>query len=29
MAIINTLQKCLESPYLFADKDAPRGSGTS
>jgi uncharacterized protein (UPF0332 family) len=23
MAIINTLQKCLDSPYLFADKDAP------
>lgn len=23
MAIINTLQKCLESPYLFEDKDAP------
>ena len=24
MAIINTLQKCLESPYLFEDKDAPK-----
>ncbi len=23
MAIINTLQKCLDSPYLFEDKDAP------
>jgi uncharacterized protein (UPF0332 family) len=23
MAIINTLKKCLESPYLFEDKDAP------
>ena len=23
MAIINTLQKCLESPYLFEDKEAP------
>jgi uncharacterized protein (UPF0332 family) len=23
MAIINTLSKCLESPYLFEDKDAP------
>src|SRR5436305_12661531 len=22
MAIINTFQKCLESPYLFEDKDA-------
>jgi uncharacterized protein (UPF0332 family) len=22
MAIINTFQKCLDSPYLFADKDA-------
>ena len=22
MAIINTLQKCLDSPYLFEDKDA-------
>src|SRR5262249_45123320 len=23
MAIINTLQKCLNSPYLFEDKEAP------
>ena len=23
MAIINTLQKCLDSPYLFEDKEAP------
>lgn len=23
MAIVNTLQKCLESPYLFEDKEAP------
>lgn len=23
MAIINTLEKCLESPYLFEDKEAP------
>ncbi len=23
MAITNTLQKCLESPYLFADAEAP------
>lgn len=23
MAIINTLEKCLESPYLFKDDDAP------
>jgi len=23
MAIINTLQKCLDSPYLFKDDDAP------
>src|SRR3954470_23529330 len=23
MAIVNTLQKCLDSPYLFEDKDAP------
>lgn len=23
MAIINTLQKCLESPYLFEDQEAP------
>lgn len=23
MAIINTLQKCLDSPYLFADAEAP------
>jgi hypothetical protein len=24
MAIINTLHKCLDSPYLFADPDAPK-----
>lgn len=23
MAIINTFQKCMDSPYLFEDKDAP------
>ena len=23
MAIINTMQKCLDSPYLFQDKEAP------
>src|ERR1700722_2011933 len=23
MAIINTFQKCLDSPYLFEDKEAP------
>ncbi len=23
MAIINTLQKCLDSPYLFQDPEAP------
>ncbi|MFM7315602.1 MAG: HEPN domain-containing protein [Isosphaeraceae bacterium] len=23
MAIVNNLQKCMESPYLFEDKDAP------
>jgi hypothetical protein len=23
MAIVNTLQKCLDSPYLFEDQDAP------
>ena len=28
MAIINTLQKCLESPYLFEDKEAPNQIGT-
>lgn len=28
MAIINTLQKCLESPYLAVDKDAPAQVGT-
>ena len=28
MAIINTLQKCLESPYLFEDKEAPAGSAS-
>jgi uncharacterized protein (UPF0332 family) len=27
MAIVNTLQKCLDSPYLFADKDAPSRIG--
>ena len=27
MAIINTLQKCLESPYLFEDKEAPHRIG--
>jgi hypothetical protein len=27
MAIINTLQKCLESPYLFEDKEAPARIG--
>ena len=27
MAITNTLQKCLESPYLFEDKDAPARVG--
>jgi uncharacterized protein (UPF0332 family) len=27
MAIINTLQKCLESPYLFEDADAPKRIG--
>ena len=27
MAIINTLQKCLESPYLFEDKEAPTRIG--
>lgn len=27
MAIINTLQKCLESPYLFADSEAPNRIG--
>ena len=28
MAIINTLQKCLDSPYLFEDKDAPTRIGS-
>ena len=28
MAIINTLQKCLDSPYLFEDKEAPTQIGT-
>ncbi len=28
MPIINTLQKCLESPYLFEDKEAPNQIGT-
>lgn len=23
MAIVNTLQKCLDSPYLFVDREAP------
>ena len=27
MAIVNTLRKCLESPYLFEDKDAPARVG--
>jgi uncharacterized protein (UPF0332 family) len=27
MAIINTFRKCLESPYLFEDKDAPTRIG--
>src|SRR5947209_4845086 len=27
MAIINTLQKCLDSPYLVEDKDAPSRVG--
>lgn len=27
MAIINTLQKCLDSPYLFEDKAAPERIG--
>ncbi len=27
MAIINTLEKCLDSPYLFEDKDAPARIG--
>lgn len=27
MAIINTLQKCLDSPYLFEDKEAPARIG--
>lgn len=27
MAIINTLQKCLDSPYLFLDGDAPKRIG--
>ena len=28
MAIVNTLRKCLDSPYLFEDKDAPTRVGT-
>lgn len=28
MAIINTLPKCLESPYLFVDKEAPNKIGS-
>ncbi len=28
MAIINTLQKCLDSPYLFEDKEAPDRIGS-
>ncbi len=27
MAIVNTLRKCLDSPYLFEDKDAPTRVG--
>jgi len=27
MAIINTLQKCLDSPYLFEDQEAPNRIG--
>jgi uncharacterized protein (UPF0332 family) len=27
MAIVNTLEKCLGSPYLFVDKDAPTRVG--
>ncbi|MFO0910590.1 MAG: hypothetical protein U0794_19970 [Isosphaeraceae bacterium] len=27
MAIVNTLQKCLESPYLFTDDEAPKRIG--
>jgi uncharacterized protein (UPF0332 family) len=27
MAIINTIKKCLESPYLFEDKEAPNRIG--
>ena len=27
MAIINTFQKCLDSPYLFEDKEAPTRIG--
>jgi uncharacterized protein (UPF0332 family) len=27
MAIINTLKKCLDSPYLFEDKEAPARIG--
>jgi uncharacterized protein (UPF0332 family) len=27
MAIVNTLQKCLESPYLSRDSDAPKRVG--
>jgi uncharacterized protein (UPF0332 family) len=27
MAIINTIRKCLESPYLFEDKEAPNRVG--
>jgi uncharacterized protein (UPF0332 family) len=27
MAIINTLEKCLDSPYLFEDKEAPARIG--
>lgn len=28
MAIVNTLQKCLDSPYLFVDEEAPTRVGT-
>jgi hypothetical protein len=27
MAIVNTFQRCLESPYLFEDKEAPNRIG--
>src|SRR4051794_1741617 len=28
MAITNTMQKCLDSPYLFEDRDAPNRIGS-